>query len=69
MSGSARNRPWHVPADIGSRRRGYYTHSGLVMFVNEYVRAAIFRIVVRPTTSCFADWSKRRHVTFINIEC
>ena len=25
--------------------------------------------VVRPTRSCFADWSKRRHVTFVIIEC
>jgi len=26
-------------------------------------------IVVWPTTSCFADWSKRRHVTLSIIEC
>jgi len=25
--------------------------------------------VVWPTMSCFADWSKRRHVTFTIIEC
>jgi len=25
-------------------------------------------VVVRPTTSCFADWSKRRHVTLSIIE-
>ena len=25
--------------------------------------------VVRPTTSCFADWSKRRHVTLRIIDC
>ena len=25
--------------------------------------------VVWPTTSCFADWSKRRHVTLRIIDC
>ena len=28
-----------------------------------------WRIVVWPTTSCFADWSKRRHVTLRIIDC
>ena len=27
------------------------------------------RIVVWPTTSCFADWLKRRHVTLRIIDC
>ena len=29
----------------------------------------IERVVVWPTTSCFADWSKRRHVTLRIIDC
>ena len=33
----------------------------LVLFDNQYCR-------IWPTISCFADWSKRRHVTFIIIE-
>jgi len=28
-----------------------------------------YLIVVRPTSSCFADWSKRRHVTLSIFEC
>ena len=34
-------------------------------------KAAVWTVdvVVWPTMSCFADWSKRRHVTFVIIEC
>jgi len=28
-----------------------------------------FMIVVWPSTSCFADWLKRRHVTLRIIDC
>ena len=28
-----------------------------------------YSFVIWPTMSCFADWSKRRHVTFTIIEC
>ena len=31
--------------------------------------AKSYYIVVRPTASCFADWSKRRHVTLRIVDC
>jgi len=37
--------------------------------IGEPWRTDIITFVVLPTMSCFADWSKRRHVTFVIIEC
>ena len=33
------------------------------------ITSAAYRVIVWPTASCFADWSKRLYVTFSIIEC
>ena len=37
--------------------------------VRHFNRGSSYLIVAWPTTSCFADWLKRRHVTLSIIEC
>jgi len=43
----------------------------VILYAIPYSTGQIIKtvFVVWPTTSCFADWSKRRHVTFSIIEC
>jgi len=31
--------------------------------------SSTYDVVIWPTTSCFADWSKCRHVTFLIVDC
>jgi len=51
------------------------THTGLEQWTqfqwlsNPCHYRLTWSIVVWPTTSCFADWSKRRHVTLHIIDC